>query len=468
MNKIMVVDDEEAVCWAFEQFLKEEGHETIIASNAQEAIEKLKSEMPDLVIMDIRMPGQMDGLDALLEMKQIDPDAYVIIMTAYGTMQTAIKAMQSGAYDYILKPFDDLDQVKLVIERSLKARKQSHDLALLRSEVMGKYQKDNIIGNSPKMQEIYKLIGTLTTNDVTILIEGETGVGKELVAKAIHYNSPRKDKPFVTVNCTALTESLLESELFGHEKGSFTSAISQKEGKFEVAQNGTILLDEIGDISHKMQTTLLRVLDEKEFERVGGNKPIKMNARIIASTNKNVEKEVQSGNFRADLYYRLKVMRIYIPPLRERKEDIPLLIRHFIEMVNENLGKKIKGVDPKVTEFLLAHDWQGNVRELENMIKSAAVLCKGDIILSEHIPDNIKKSPTQFDNKALEATMANVFMEKIKSGSKNPYEEITEYVGSFLVNMALDQADQNQVKAASILGISRTTLRKKMKSTDKD
>lgn len=462
MSKIMIVDDEEAVCWAFEQFLKEEGHDAIIASNAQEAIDKLKSEIPDLVIMDIRMPGQMDGLDALSEMRRIEPDLYIIIMTAYGTMQTAIKAMQSGAYDYILKPFDDLDQVKLIIERALKAHKQSQEIKFLRSEVMGKYQKDNIVGNSSKMQEIYKLIGMLTTNDVTVLIEGETGVGKELVAKAIHYSSSRKEKPFVAVNCTALTENLLESELFGHEKGSFTSAINQKDGKFEVAQDGTILLDEIGDISHKMQTTLLRVLDEKEFERVGGNKPIKVNARIIASTNKNLENEVKAGNFRSDLYYRLRVMRIYIPPLRERKEDIPLLVRHFIEMSNENLGKKIKDVDQKVMESLLAHSWNGNVRELENVIKSASVLCKSDIILLEHIPDSIRKDKLQYEYSDFESAIANVFKEKIKSGSKNPYDEIVNHVENFLVNMVLNQADQNQVKAASILGISRTTLRKKI------
>ena len=463
MSKILVVDDEEKVCWAFEQFLKEEGHTTVIASNAQEALEKLSAESPELVIMDVRMPGQMDGLDALAEMKRLDPDVYVIIMTAYGTMQTAIKAMQSGAYDYIIKPLD-LDQVKLVIERALKSRKQSQELALLRSEVMGKYQKDNIVGNSPKMQEIYKLIGTLTTNNITVLIEGETGVGKELVAKAIHYNSPRKDKPFIAVNCAALTESLLESELFGHEKGSFTGAVIQKQGKFEVVQNGTILLDEIGDISPKMQTRLLRVLDKREFERVGSNRTLKMDARIIASTNKDLSEEVRSGNFRTDLYYRLRVMHIHIPPLRERKEDIPLLVRHFIEIANENLGKHVKDLDNGVMELLMAYDWQGNVRELENIIKSGAVLCKGDVILPEHLPESIKRFPARSsDYVALDSAIAIAFMEKVKSGSHNPYDEITEHVGNFLVQMALDQVEQNQVKAANILGISRTTLRKKMK-----
>ncbi|HGJ67237.1 TPA: sigma-54-dependent Fis family transcriptional regulator, partial [bacterium] len=455
MSKIMVVDDEKSVCWAFEQFLNDESHESIIASNAQEAIEKLKSEKPDLVIMDIRMPGNMDGLSALEEMKKIDPSIFVIMMTAFGTMQTAIKAMQAGAFDYILKPFDDLDQVKLIIDRALKAHKQKQELDYLRSEIMGKYQKDNIVGNNPKMQEIYKLIGTLTTNDITVLIEGETGVGKELVAKAIHYNSDRKDKPFVTVNCAGLTETLLESELFGHEKGSFTSAITQKEGKFEIAQHGTILLDEIGDISHKMQTTLLRVLDDKMFERVGGNKPIKMNARIITSTNKDLEQQVQNGNFRADLYYRLRVMRIHIPPLRDRKDDIPLLVRHFIGMANENLGKDIKDVEPKVMEMFLNHNWQGNVRELENIIKSAAVLCKGSLILPEHIPDSIKKNSQQFSYKELDYAISKAFKEKIALGSKNLYEEIINYVENYLVNMALDEAEQNQVKASLILGISR-------------
>ena len=463
MSKILVVDDEEKVCWAFEQFFKEEGHTTIIASNAHDAIEKMVSESPELVIMDIKMPGHKDGLDALVEMKKIDSDVYVIIMTAFGTMQTAIKAMQSGAYDYIVKPLD-LDQVKIVVEKALKSRKQSQELVMLRSEVMGKYQKDNLVGSNPKMREIYKLIGTLTTNDVTVLIEGETGVGKELVAKAIHYNSPRKDKPFVTVNCAALTESLLESELFGHEKGSFTGAIIQKQGKFEAAQDGTILLDEIGEISPKLQTRLLRVLDKREFEKVGSNRQLKMNARIIASTNRDLLLEVKSGNFRSDLYYRLKVMSINIPPLRERKDDIPLLVRHFVEMANDSLGKQIIGVDDNVMDVLLAYSWSGNVREFENMIKSAAVLCKGDLILLEHLSDNIKqKHPPTSAYNSIDSIIADILMEKIKSGSISPYDEIIDYIGSFMVKMALDKYEQNQVKAASVLGISRTTLRKKMK-----
>lgn len=464
MSKILVVDDEEKVCWAFEQFFKEEGHTTIIASNAHDAIEKMVSESPELVIMDIKMPGHKDGLDALVEMKKIDSDVYVIIMTAFGTMQTAIKAMQSGAYDYIVKPLD-LDQVKIVVEKALKSRKQSQELVMLRSEVMGKYQKDNLVGSNPKMREIYKLIGTLTTNDVTVLIEGETGVGKELVAKAIHYNSPRKDKPFVTVNCAALTESLLESELFGHEKGSFTGAIIQKQGKFEAAQDGTILLDEIGEISPKLQTRLLRVLDKREFEKVGSNRQLKMNARIIASTNRDLLLEVKSGNFRSDLYYRLKVMSINIPPLRERKDDIPLLVRHFVEMANDSLGKQIIGVDDNVMDVLLAYSWSGNVREFENMIKSAAVLCKGDLILLEHLSDNIKqKHPPTSAYNSIDSIIADILMEKIKSGSISPYDEIIDYIGSFMVKMALDKYEQNQVKAASVLGISRTTLRKKMKN----
>jgi len=459
MTRIMVVDDEEKVCWAFGQFLEEEGFMPVIASNAQEALDKLSSEKPDLVIMDIRMPGKMDGLDALVEMKKIDPDVYVIIMTAYGNMQTAIKAMQSGAYDYIIKPLD-LDQVKITIDKALKSRKQDQELSNLRSEVMGKYQKDNIIGKSLQIQNIYKLIGTLTTNDVTVLIQGETGVGKELVAKAIHYNSPRKDKPFIAVNCAALTETLLESELFGHEKGSFTGAISHKQGKFEIAQDGTLFLDEIGDVSHKLQTQLLRVLDERTFERVGSNKPMKMEARIITSTNKDLDMAVKDGIFRSDLYYRLRVFSIYIPPLRERKEDIPLLVQHFIGLCNENFGKQIKGVDPKAMSMLMEHEWMGNVRELENMIKSAVILCKGDIILPEHLP--LRQLSGSLYN-ALESALNNMLMEKIKSGSRFPYDEITEHVSEYLVDIALQQSEQNQVKAASMLGISRTTLRKKMK-----
>ena len=463
MSKILVVDDEESVCWAFEQFLKEEGQSPLIASNAQEALEKVTAEKPDLVIMDIRMPGQMNGLEALAEMRKLDPEIYVIIMTAYGDMQTAIEAMQAGAYDYIIKPLD-LDQVGVIIQKALKAQKRSRELELLRTEVMGRYQKDNIIGKSPEMQDIYKLIGALTTNDVAVLIEGKTGVGKELVAKAIHYNSFRRDRPFVAVNCAALTETLLESELFGHEKGAFTGAISQKQGKFEIVKDGTLFLDEVGDISPSTQTKLLRVLDHGEFERVGSNKTLKMSARIIAATNRNLAEATQEGHFREDLYYRLRVFSVHIPSLRERKEDIPLLVRHFVDMSNQELSKQIKGVDSGAMDLLLAHDWPGNVRELENVIKSAAVLCRGDVILQEHLPSRLTLVPQGPGYAALEAALEKILREKTESGSLEPYKEITEYVESLLVKKVLQQVDQNQVKAAELLGISRTTLRKKMRS----
>ena len=463
MSKILVVDDEESVCWAFEQFLKEEGQSPLIASNAQEALEKVTAEKPDLVIMDIRMPGQMNGLEALAEMRKLDPEIYVIIMTAYGDMQTAIEAMQAGAYDYIIKPLD-LDQVGVIIQKALKAQKRSRELELLRTEVMGRYQKDNIIGKSPEMQDIYKLIGALTTNDVAVLIEGKTGVGKELVAKAIHYNSFRKDRPFVAVNCAALTETLLESELFGHEKGAFTGAINQKQGKFEIVKDGTLFLDEVGDISPSTQTKLLRVLDHGEFERVGSNKTLKMSARIIAATNRNLAEATQEGHFREDLYYRLRVFSVHIPSLRERKEDIPLLVRHFVDMSNQELSKQIKGVDSGAMDLLLAHDWPGNVRELENVIKSAAVLCRGDVILQEHLPSRLTLVPQGPGYAALESALEKILREKTESGSPEPYKEITEYVENLLVKKVLQQVDQNQVKAAELLGISRTTLRKKMRS----
>jgi nitrogen regulation protein NR(I) len=461
MSRILVVDDEEKVCWAFQQFLEEEGHVPLIASTAQEAIEKAESENPDLVIMDIRMPGEMNGLEALPEIKRINPDIYVIMMTAYGDMQTAIEAMQSGAYDYIIKPID-LDQIGVVIDKALKSQKQSRELNLLRSEVMGKYQRDKIVGKSPQMQDIYKLIGTLTTNDITVLIEGETGVGKELIAKAIHYNSSRKDKPFIAVNCAALTESLLESELFGHEKGAFTGATSQKQGKFEIVQEGTLFLDEVGDIPPNIQTKLLRVLDHGEFERVGSNKILNMSARIISATNRDLAEAVESGRFRKDLYYRLKVVSIYIPPLRDRKQDIPLLVRQFVGICNRELNKQIKGVDPNTMEHLLAYNWHGNVRELENTIKSAAVLCRGDVILPEHLPPKIIRTSREPSYVSLESALEKIFTSKIRSGVSNPYDEITKYVDKFLVELGLQQAEQNQVKAAELLGISRTTLRKKM------
>jgi len=462
MSKILVVDDEEKVCWAFEQFLEAEGHTPLIASSARQALEKVTAENPELVIMDIRMPGKLNGLEALVEMKKLDPEVYVIIMTAHGNMQTAIDAMQLGAYDYIVKP-PDLDELKIIIQRALKSQKLSRELTLLRSEVMGRYQKENIVGKSPQMQDIYKLIGTLTTNDMTVLIEGETGVGKELVARAIHYNSPRKDKPFITVNCAALTETLLESELFGHEKGAFTGATSQKRGKFEAVQDGTLFLDEVGDISPNTQTKLLRILDSREFERVGGNQTLKMPARIIAATNRKMVEAVEAGRFRDDLYYRLKVVSIHIPPLRERKADIPLLVRHFVDVSNNEFNGLIKGIDPGAMELLTSHDFPGNVRELENIIKSAAVLARGGVILPEHLPSGIAKSAQSAGYPALKAVLETMLNEKIESGASNPYDEVTEYVDSFLVEMGLQLADQNQVKAADLLGISRTTLRNKMK-----
>ena len=465
MSRILIVDDEEKVCWAFQQFLEAEGHTPLIASSGQAALEIVEAESPDLVIMDIRMPGQLNGLEALARMKQLDPEIYVVIMTAYGDMQTAIEAMQAGAYDYMIKPID-LDQVALIVQKALESRKKSKELSMLKSEIISKYQKDNIVGESPQMQEIYKLIGNLTTNDVTVLIEGETGVGKELVARAIHYNSSRKDRPFVPVNCAALTESLLESELFGHEKGAFTGAVTQKQGKFEVVEDGTLFLDEIGDISMKMQTKLLRVLDDRRFERVGSNKSLRMMARIIAATNKDIATAIKAGEFREDLYYRLKVVSLTIPPLRDRREDIPLLVKHFLALSNQELNKQIRGVDPSAMELLLNHDWPGNVRELENVIKSAAVLCRGDVILTEHLPRqfSLKASGSMYAN--LEEALEEILKQAIASGKLNPYKEITDYIDSFLVRKVLEQVDQNQVKAAEMLGISRTTLRKKIKNSE--
>jgi len=462
MSKILIVDDEEKVCWAFEQFLAEENHTAIIASNAQEALDKFISEKPDLVIMDIRMPGKMNGIAALNEIKKLDPEAYVIIMTAYSDMQTTIDAMQAGAYDYIIKPLD-LDKVSLVMEKALKAQKASRDLSSKSSETTERYKKDKIVGKSLQIQDIYKLIGALTTNDVTVLIGGETGVGKELVAKAIHYNSLRKDRPFINVNCAALTETILESELFGHEKGAFTGAISRKQGKFEIANEGTIFLDEIGNISSNVQTKLLRVLDDKEFERVGSNETLKVSARIITATNTNLSEAVKSGKFRDDLYYRLKVFSIYIPPLRERKEDIPILVEHFIDISGQELNKKIKGVDPEAMKILMAYDWPGNIRELENFIKSATVLCRGDVILPEHLPPRLIGKTDKSEYSALEKVLNDLLREKIRSASKSPYNDITEFVDKYLIETVLQQVDQNQVKAANILGISRTTLRKKIK-----
>jgi two-component system response regulator AtoC len=382
--KILVVDDDDKILFAFREVFKKEGYSSILSNNGQDALEKVRSEKPTIVFMDITMP-MLNGLEALNLIKQQDPLLPVIIITGYGTMQTAIKAMRNGAFEYLTKPLD-VEKIREVALRAISSVSSNaapvEQRIAFKADILNRYE---LVGNSAAMLEVYKLIGSISTtpNHTSVLLVGESGTGKELVARAIHNNSSNSTEAFIGINCTVLPEALLESELYGHEKGAFTGANERKLGKFEIAHAGTIFLDEIGNLSPSLQQKLLRVIQEREFERLGGNTTIKVNARFIAATNRDIEKEVQDGNFREDLYYRLNVAAIYIPTLRARKEDVSILSDYFLSKYNEQLKKSIKGFSDKAMELLLSYSFPGNVRELENLVERAVMLTKGEVILPD-------------------------------------------------------------------------------------
>ena len=382
--KILVVDDDEKILYAFRELLKRDGRKTIVARDGEEAVEKAATEQPSVVFLDITMP-KLDGLAALKEIKLRNPYVPVVLITGYGTMQTAIAAMQAGAFDYLTKPLD-LEKIRDVTRKALTSAQSP----LLASTIRSSFDADRvdryeIIGNTPQMQEVYKLIGSISTtpNQTSVLILGESGTGKELVARGIHANSRSSSEPFVAINCTALPETLLESELFGHEKGAFTGATSQRPGKFEIAGKGTIFLDEIGNLSNGLQQKLLRVLQERQFERVGGNNPIHVEARFIAATNRDIFEEVKKGAFREDLLFRLNVVTIHLPPLRERRGDVTLLANYFVAKYNDRLQKNIHGFTTTATKRLQKYAYPGNVRELENLVERAVMITRGNVILPE-------------------------------------------------------------------------------------
>jgi two-component system response regulator AtoC len=386
--KVLVVDDDEKILFAFKQLFKKEGYACAVAESGAEALKKLASEHPRIIFMDIAMP-ELDGLETLQRMKANDPAVPVIMITGHGTMQSAIKAIQLGAFDYLTKPLD-VSKVRDIIRQVLSSEKSSagdeHGHLPFKADYTDRYE---LIGNSKGMQEVYKLIGSIstTTNHTSVLILGESGTGKELVARAIHAHSPTAHEPFVGINCTVLPESLLESELFGHQKGAFTGAVEKKIGKFEVARRGTIFLDEIGDLSSGFQQKLLRVLQEREFERVGGNEIIPVEGRFITATNRDIEHDVKQGKFRKDLFYRFNVVTIHLPPLRERSGDIPLLANYFLSRYNVQLKKSVKGFSADSVSLLESYRYPGNVRELENLIERAVMLAKGNMILPDVFAD---------------------------------------------------------------------------------
>jgi DNA-binding NtrC family response regulator len=379
-HQILVVDDQMSICHHIRAILENEGYEVGIAHSGDHALSTLSSQSYDLILADMKMPG-MDGLELFEQARKMDPGISGIIVTAYGSISSAVHCIKHGISDYLVKPFEP-ESLLMVVEKVFKEREMMREIEDLRKEVTQKYAFGNIIGKNYKMQAIYDLIKKVSPTDSRVFIYGETGVGKELVAKAIHFNSLRKNRPFISINCGALAEGLLESELFGHEKGAFTGAIRKKVGKFEYARGGTLFLDEIGDISPKMQVRLLRVLQEKTLERVGGNESIDVDVRLLSATNQDIKEKVECGKFRVELFYRLNVVPIHIPPLRERIEDIPLLVKHFMEIFNKNMNKNIKHISIKAMEQLMQYHWPGNVRELENVLERAFVTTDADTIES--------------------------------------------------------------------------------------
>jgi DNA-binding NtrC family response regulator len=439
-KRILVVDDDATARRTLERYLTKQGHSVVTAANGQEGLLAVQTDEPEIVLSDIYMP-QMNGLEMLSHIHQRWPAMPVIMMTGQDDMPTTVQAMQSGAHDYIIKPID-LDRLQKILDNLAKTNELKERLAMLVEEKASEYQLENVlVGRSQGMREIYKTIGSVSRSRVTVLITGESGTGKELIARATHFNSPWRAEPFIAVNCTALSESLLESELFGHVRGAFTGAHADKRGKFELAGEGTIFLDEIGEISPAIQVMLLRILQEREFERVGGEKTIPMRARVIAATNRNLEEEVASGKFREDLFYRLNVVSIFVPPLRERKDDIPVIVEHLVRRINEKLHTDVTKISEPAMEKILEHSWPGNVRELENVLTRAIVLSKSDLLEDSAIP-----SPS-----ALKHT-----------DEGYEWNRTLEEVERFHIRKVLEAVKNNRTEAARVLGISKPTLYAKL------
>jgi two-component system nitrogen regulation response regulator GlnG len=470
-GRILIADDEDSIRFVLVRALEPEGYECVEASNGTTALEILTARKVDLAFVDIKMPG-LDGLALLTKVREAEIPIPVIVMTAQNTMANAIEAMKRGAYDYITKPFD-VDEVQQLVQRALEMRQMSRDLHRIEREMRRRFELGvEIVGRSAPMQDIYKAIGRVAQSDVTVLIQGESGTGKELIAKAVHYHSPRWSAPFVALNCSAVPRDLLESELFGHERGAFTGALEQRAGKFEAAQGGTLFLDEIGDMPLDLQAKLLRVLQEREFSRIGSHEVIKADCRIIAATNQNLERAIGESKFREDLFFRLNVVPIRVPPLRERREDIPELIRYFIDKANREFGTSVTGLAAEAEEILVAQNWQGNVRELENTLVRAAVLAPAGTLMPADFPLSRSEGPSRFDELSLEQLIRMKLQEHLQQSGNGElhdlYEQILQRVERPLLELVIERANGNQLKAASMLGINRNTLRKKITQLEID
>ena len=461
--RILIADDEDSLRWVLEKGLRAVGYDVTSVKDGEEAVRVFEAQPFDLVFLDVRMPG-LDGLTALERIRDLRSDVYVIVMTAHGSMDTAIKAMQRGAYDYLNKPFD-LDEVLLLSERALAASRLTQEVARLRTGLAEVREFSALIGRHPRMQDVYKTIGRIAGTDVSVLLRGESGTGKELVARAIHHYSRRSGRPFVAVSCAAIPGTLLESEMFGHERGAFTDAKERRLGKFELAHGGTLYLDEIGDMPVDLQTKLLRALQERTIERVGGHESIAIDVRVLAATNRDLEALMKEGRFREDLYYRLNVVTVHLPPLRERRRDIPLLVEHFLAKHVEELGEH--GVAPEALDRLVGYDWPGNVRELENVVQRAMVMATAGVILPEHLPIGPVSAAASV---AVDATLEEIIERKLmecvrglrERSSANLYDLVVGLVEKPLLRAVLRETSGNQVRAAQILGINRNTLRKKL------
>jgi len=443
--KILIAEDEKPQRDLLEGFLKKEGFSVEAVANGREALDRLERDFFDIILLDYKMP-ELDGLHTLREIRKLYPDLPVVMMTAYGTVETAVASMKEGALDYLTKPID-LDELLLIFHKVIERSQLIQENKALKAQLQERYTFSNIIYGSPKMEEVIGLVGRVAPSQATVLIRGESGTGKELIANAIHFASPRSQMPLIKVNCSAIPETLLESELFGHEKGAFTGAIQRRIGRFEEASGGTIFLDEIADLSPGTQVKLLRILQEKEFQRLGSNTTLKTDVRVMAATNQNLEEAMKKGGFREDLYYRLNVITIPLPPLRERREDIPLLIDHFLKKYSKVNQKSISDISKEARSLLLRHSYPGNVRELENLIERAVVLCRGEVITTQDLPYHLQEGKSEIE-----------FRKKEKS-----LPESLEEIEKDLIIKALNQHQGIQTRAADSLGISERVLRYKIK-----